>query len=153
KLDTEWDIQASDETWKKIKSVHLATDLDNFEIRPLLVVARGPVANISGKVNGSMDVELANQSLNATGKLRLTRGSVLVPVLGKDIREVELDLLARPGRIDIEGVKARFGSGRFSGGGSLAYARNGKLGLAVDLDVAEGEAIPILSEGREIAEL
>lgn len=151
-LDTELEVRA-DEAWENIESIRLATVLENFEIRPVLAVARGPISNLSGKLDGSMEVTLEDQNLDADGELRLTAGRVLVPVLGRDIKDIELTMLAKPGEIDIEGLKANFGRGRFAGGGGLSYTPDGDLELTVNLDIPERDAIPILSEGREIAEV
>lgn len=152
KLDTQLEVQA-DEAWEAIDSIRLSTVLENFEIRPVLAVARGPISNLSGKLNGSMDVTVKDQNLDADGELRLTSGRVLVPVLGRDIKDIELTMLAKPGRIDIEGLRANLGRGRFTGGGGLSYSDDGDLKLTVNLDIPERDAIPILSEGREIAEV
>lgn len=152
-LDTQWEAQASPEGWQKLEAVRVSAALSNFEIRPLLAAVRGPIGDLSGKLNGNMKVNLVDQSVDATGNVRLSQGRLLIPVLGRDIRDIQLDLLARPGRIDIEGVNARFGRGRFEGGGSLAYGDQGNLELKVDLNVPSRDSIPILSEGREIAEV
>lgn len=152
-LDTQWEAHASSDGWQKLDAVRVSTALDNFEIRPLLAAVRGPIGDLSGKLNGNMKVNLVDKSVDATGNVRLTQGRLLVPVLGREIRDIQLDLIARPGKIDIEGVEARFGSGRFEGGGGLAYGDDGNLELTVDLNVPSSDSIPILSEGREIAEV
>ncbi len=57
-----------------------------FQIRPLLVAVQGSVSDLSGMLDGLVEVTFSEQATDATGELKLRDGLVLMPALGKQIR-------------------------------------------------------------------
>lgn len=123
-----------------------------FQIRPLMVALQGKVSDLSGLLDGSVDIAFANGSTDATGKLSLNDGVVLIPALGKQVYDIEMRVQAAPGRVDISRLDAKVERGLLLGKGEVKYTRDGRLRAEVEVRLPDDRRLPIANKGRNVAE-
>lgn len=123
-----------------------------FQIRPLMVAVPGKVTDLSGLLDGTVDVAFANGSTDATGQLSLNDGVVLVPALGKQIYDIEMRVQAAPGRVEISRLDAKVERGLLLGKGEVKYTPDGRLRAEVEVRLPDDRRLPIANKGRNVAE-
>jgi translocation and assembly module TamB len=124
----------------------------SFEIRPLQIALQDSVGDLSGLLDGVVEVAFDDRSANATGELQLKDGLVLVPALGKQVHDIGFLIRAAPGKLELVRLDAKVERGVVRGKGKLAYDANGRLVADLNLVLPDDTPLPIANKGRDIAE-
>lgn len=124
----------------------------SFQIRPLLLALQGTVSDLSGHLDGAVEVAFDGGSTRATGKLELRDGTLLIPALGKRVHDIGLTLRAAPGKLELSRLDAKVERGAVEGDGRLAYAQSGELVAELSLRLPKNKRLPIANKGRNVAE-
>lgn len=130
----------------------LKLEARSFQIRPLLVAMQDAVSDLSGKLDGLVEVTFAPGSTAATGKLKLSEGLILVPALGKHIHDAKFTIEAAPGKLQLTDLDAKVERGEIRGSGNVSYTPAGKLMAELNLELPKNRRLPISNKGRNVAE-
>jgi hypothetical protein len=123
-----------------------------FQVRPLLVAMQDTVSDLSGVLDGAVDVAFDGGAIRATGDLALKDGLVLIPALGKQMHDIEVRLKAAPGKLELSRLDAKVERGLVRGKGAVTYDADGRLTAEVNLVLPKDRRLPIANKGRDIAE-
>jgi translocation and assembly module TamB len=124
----------------------------SFQIRPLLAALQESVSDLSGTLDGDVEVAFTGAATEATGEVELTDGLVLIPALGKQVHDIGLTLRAAPGKLELARLEAKVERGEIRGKGKLSYTPAGRLVAELNLDLPKNRRLPIANKGRNVAE-
>lgn len=124
----------------------------SFEIRPFLIAMQDSVSDLSGTLDGVVEVAFEPGSTQATGEIGLSDGLVLVPALGKQVHDIQMTVRAAPGKLELSRLDAKVERGAISGAGNLAYTQEGRFLAELNLRLPDGKRLPIANKGRNVAE-
>src|SRR5690606_2386965 len=125
---------------------------ESFQIRPLMAAVPAAVNDLSGLLDGAVQVDFQAGATEAAGQIRLREGLVLLPALGKQVRDIEITARARPGQLEVTKIEAAVERGRLSGTGRVQYAPGGEFLAQAELRLPEDKPLAISNEGRDVAE-
>jgi translocation and assembly module TamB len=118
----------------------------------LLIAMQDSVSDLSGNLDGLVEVAFEPGSTRATGEIVLRDGLVLIPALGKQVHDIQLTVRAAPGKLELSQLDAKVERGAISGKGNLTYAPEGRFVAELNLRLPDDKRLPIANKGRDVAE-
>lgn len=115
--------------------------IEDLELAPFQVFAGEAVEDLRGLVAADVDVRGPLDKVEPTGALRLRDGRVKVVPLGVTIQSITLDTRFAADRIEIAGLRAEAGRGRFDLGGEVALRDRRPDNLDLHLKIEDWPAI------------
>ncbi len=125
----------------------LTAELDNLDLAALFPLVEGPVTELGGKVDGSVEMTLGGSGRNVDGYLLWRDGVLEVPAVGQRLHDLEARVTIRGPRIVLEKLSAAGVVGRLEASGSATLGPDGSVQARARVEVPERQKIPVTVEG------